>query len=51
MVIYYVFQMDRKYTNIFRSKALQDITQMAFLDSKNIIWQPWYGLPARHREF
>jgi hypothetical protein len=36
-----IFQMTIKYTNIFNSKALQNLPKLEFLVIKYTIWQPW----------
>jgi hypothetical protein len=36
-----VYQMTIQYTNIFHSKALQNLRKLGFLVWKHIIWQPW----------
>jgi hypothetical protein len=32
----------KKYTNIFHSKALQNLPKFGFLVGKNTIWQSWF---------
>jgi hypothetical protein len=34
--------MGMKYTNIFHSKALQNLPKVGFLVWKHTIWQPWW---------
>jgi hypothetical protein len=41
-----IFQIVKKYNNIFHSKALQNLPKLGFLVRKQTIWQPWYG-PAK----
>jgi hypothetical protein len=36
-----IFQMAKKYFNIFQSKALQNLPELGFLVWKQTIWQPW----------
>jgi hypothetical protein len=35
-----IFQMTLEYTNLFHSKALQNLHKVGFLVRKYIIWQP-----------
>jgi hypothetical protein len=36
-----IFQMVMKYTNIYHSKALQNVPKLGFLVRKQTIWQTW----------
>jgi hypothetical protein len=49
IVLKYMYQVALKYTNIFHSKAFQNIPKLVFLYWKYTIWQPWstYGVQNR----
>jgi hypothetical protein len=42
-----IFQMIIEYSNIFHSKALQNLPEWGFLVWKQTIWQPWYKYPFK----
>jgi hypothetical protein len=42
-----ISQMDKKYADIFHSKALQNLPKVGFLVWKHAIWQPCVRLPPK----